>query len=233
MGSRVQADAESVARTVVVFEEVDNLADEDRGFLAALSAIVADSKVGVDTHCEQPSKWRSWWRVCRLACFCVYFNYARGLVSVWYSQPDMPSGSLGQQALPGCTVRPWVSDDLLLKFLRLCFPAAAHRAGVQRGSAPACAGGRVPAPPALPAPGSVCSCAHAGRRVRGGGPPARARSAARAGAAVPLRPEVCRRTVWHANSHAPGPKAFSFLHISLYDDVCVADQQHCWSSTHA
>lgn len=30
---------------MVVFEEVDNLADEDRGFLAALSAIVADSKV--------------------------------------------------------------------------------------------------------------------------------------------------------------------------------------------
>ena len=49
MWSRVQADAESVARTVVVFEEVDNLADEDRGFLAALSAIVADSKVKLHT----------------------------------------------------------------------------------------------------------------------------------------------------------------------------------------
>ena len=47
--SHGQADAESVARTVVVFEEVDNLAEEDRGFLAALSAIVADSKVAVHT----------------------------------------------------------------------------------------------------------------------------------------------------------------------------------------
>lgn len=43
----VQADAESVARTVVVFEEVDNLADEDRGFLAALSALVAESKASM------------------------------------------------------------------------------------------------------------------------------------------------------------------------------------------
>ena len=40
-----QASAEGGARTVVVFEEVDNLADADRGFLAALAGLIADSKV--------------------------------------------------------------------------------------------------------------------------------------------------------------------------------------------
>ena len=32
-----------------MFEEIDNLADEDRGFLAALSTIIADSKASVHT----------------------------------------------------------------------------------------------------------------------------------------------------------------------------------------
>ncbi|KAK9833435.1 hypothetical protein WJX81_005331 [Elliptochloris bilobata] len=39
-----QANAESGGRTVVVFEEIDNLADADRGFLAALATLIADSK---------------------------------------------------------------------------------------------------------------------------------------------------------------------------------------------
>ncbi len=41
---RAQASAEAGARTVVVFEEVDNLADADRGFLSALAALIAESK---------------------------------------------------------------------------------------------------------------------------------------------------------------------------------------------
>lgn len=40
-----QASAEGGARTIVVFEEVDNLVDADRGFLAALAGLIADSKV--------------------------------------------------------------------------------------------------------------------------------------------------------------------------------------------
>jgi len=39
-----QASVEGGARTVVVFEEVDNLADADRGFLSALAALIAESK---------------------------------------------------------------------------------------------------------------------------------------------------------------------------------------------
>jgi len=41
---RAQASADAGARTVVVFEEVDNLADADRGFLSALAALIAESK---------------------------------------------------------------------------------------------------------------------------------------------------------------------------------------------
>ena len=127
----------------------------------------------------------------------------QALLAIMFSQDGLqcastmcpPSNITGKVMLPHV---PAVYSHRLL----VCSPAAAHRAGVQRGGAAARAGGRAPAPPALPAPGSIRGCARAGRRVRFGGPPACARSAARAGAAVPLRPEVCRRVCVRQQSHA-------------------------------
>ena len=79
----LQVDAESVARTVVVFEEIDNLADEDRGFLAALATIIADSKV-----CERQMRTVSRWlshvvqrRTGRILCILHMSSHASDLES--------------------------------------------------------------------------------------------------------------------------------------------------------